>query len=68
LDEAPIEDIFESATRAVAEAPVEEASEVLPVEAQAEVTYENKPKEDGAEDDSDKSPEDLLSEFEKMLG
>jgi TolA-binding protein len=53
-------------------APVEESVEAMPEEVAAaaapDMNFENAAKESSSEDDSDKSPEDLLSEFEKMLG
>lgn len=58
-----------AAEEAVPEAPVAEESAPVEEPAAEEAVAEAAPAEEAAEEDGDsKSPEDLLSEFEKMLG
>ncbi|MFG1485843.1 hypothetical protein ABMA77_07225 [Halobacteriovorax sp. RZ-1] len=67
MDEAPefFEEPIEEATMEAAPEPIEEAEAPAPVPAAAEVAGEKAPENEAAEQ---KSAEELLSEFEKMLG
>jgi hypothetical protein len=63
------EESFESPVEQVAEQVNEvETPESTSAVAEVAASEDNSPKEQASEDDSDKSPEDLLVEFEKMLG
>lgn len=67
MDEAPefFEEPIEEATMEAAPEPIEEAEAPAPAPAAAEVAGEKAPENEAAEQ---KSAEELLSEFEKMLG
>lgn len=68
IEEAPVEEPVEEEPVAEEAAPEEPAEEEPIGEPAAEEPVAQEATSDSGEDDDSKSPEDLLSEFEKMLG